>query len=45
VLNGALSENGMVSFKEQISPKSMEDIRAYVMSQGHLAVANGEAGN
>lgn len=45
VLNGALSENGMVSFKEQISPNSMEDIRAYVMSQSHLAVANGEAGN
>ena len=45
VLNGALAENGMVSFKEQLSPKSMEDIRAYVMSQGHLAVANGEAGN
>ncbi|WP_233349999.1 PQQ-dependent dehydrogenase, methanol/ethanol family [Litorimonas cladophorae] len=44
VMNGALSENGMVSFKEQISPEGMEAIRAYVMSQGHLAVKNGEAG-
>jgi quinohemoprotein ethanol dehydrogenase len=45
VMNGALSENGMVSFKEQISPEGMEAIRAYVMSQSHLAVKNGEAGN
>jgi len=45
VWNGALSGNGMVSFKEQITPEAMEDIRAYVMSQSHLAVANGEAGN
>lgn len=44
VMNGALSENGMVSFKEQISPEGMEAIRAYVMSQSHLAVKNGEAG-
>ncbi len=44
VENGALSDNGMVSFKEQISPEAMEAIRAYVMNQSHLAVANGEAG-
>ena len=43
--NGSLSDNGMVSFKSQVSPEAMEDIRAYVMSQSHLAVANGEAGN
>ena len=43
--NGALSENGMVSFKDQVSPDAMEDIRAYVMSQSHLAVVNGETGN
>jgi PQQ-dependent dehydrogenase (methanol/ethanol family) len=45
VQNGALSDNGMVSFKEQLSPDAMEAIRAYVMSQSHLAVANGEARN
>lgn len=43
--NGALAENGMVSFKEQLTPDAMESIRAYVMAQGHMAVANGEAGN
>ncbi len=42
--NGALKENGMVAFKDQLTTAAMEDIRAYVMSQGHLAVANGEAG-
>ena len=45
VWNGALSENGMVSFKDQITPEAMEDIRAYVMSQSHMAVANGDTGN
>ncbi len=44
LVNGALSENGMVSFKEQLSPDAMESIRAYVMAQGHMAVSNGEAG-
>jgi PQQ-dependent dehydrogenase (methanol/ethanol family) len=41
--NGALSETGMVSFREQLTDAQMEDIRAYVMKQGHVAVANGEA--
>jgi mono/diheme cytochrome c family protein len=41
--NGALSETGMVSFREQLTDAQMEDIRAYVINQGHLAVANGEA--
>ena len=45
VENGALSDNGMVSFKDQLSPDAMESIRAYVMSQSHLAVKNGEAAN
>jgi len=44
VINGALSENGMVSFKQQISEDEAEAIRAYVIHQGHLAVKNGEAG-
>ncbi len=44
VSNGSRSGNGMVSFKDQVSPEGMEAIRAYVMSQSHLAVANNEAG-
>lgn len=44
LVNGALADNGMVSFKEQLSPDAMESIRAYVMAQGHMAVANDEVG-
>jgi len=41
VINGSLAENGMVSFKEQISEEEAEAIRAYVIHQGHLSVKNG----
>jgi len=44
VINGSRKENGMVSFKEQVTPEQAEAIRAYVMHQAHLTVANGEAG-
>ncbi|NNC38279.1 MAG: PQQ-dependent dehydrogenase, methanol/ethanol family [Acidimicrobiales bacterium] len=44
LMNGALKDNGMVSFKEQISVEQAEMIRAYVLAQAHMAVANGEAG-
>lgn len=44
LVNGALSENGMVSFKEQMTPEAMEAVRAYVMHQAQQAVKNGEAG-
>jgi hypothetical protein len=43
VINGALIDNGMVSFKDQISEDEAEAIRAYVTYQAHLAVRNGEA--
>ena len=44
LMNGALKENGMVSFKEQLTAEQAESIRAYILDQAHLAVANGEAG-
>ena len=44
LINGSLKENGMVSFKDQITPGQAEAIRAYVLDQAYLAVANGEAG-
>jgi quinohemoprotein ethanol dehydrogenase len=44
LMNGALKDNGMVSFKEQITLEQAESIRAYILDQAHLAVANGEAG-
>ena len=42
LMNGSLKENGMVSFKDQISPDQAEAIRAYILNQAHLTVANGE---
>lgn len=44
LMNGALKDNGMVSFKDQITLEQAEAIRAYILDQAHLAVANGEAG-
>jgi len=44
LMNGSLKENGMVSFKEQLTAEQANSIRAYVLDQAHLAVANGEAG-
>ena len=42
LMNGALKDNGMVSFKEQITMEQAEMIRAYILDQAHLAMANGE---
>ncbi|MDZ3832612.1 MAG: PQQ-dependent dehydrogenase, methanol/ethanol family [Sphingopyxis sp.] len=43
VRTGILSGNGMVPFKDQLSPDEAEDIRAYVLDQAWLAVENGDA--
>jgi len=45
LMNGALKENGMVSFKEQITLDQAEAIRAYILDQAYLAVKNGETGS
>jgi PQQ-dependent dehydrogenase (methanol/ethanol family) len=37
VLNGALQDNGMASFKDQLSAEDVAAIRAYVLQQSHLA--------
>ncbi|MEP0203158.1 MAG: PQQ-dependent dehydrogenase, methanol/ethanol family [Halioglobus sp.] len=39
VLEGALSSNGMVAFDHILSPQDAEDIRAYVLSQAHIDMA------
>lgn len=39
VLGGALSSNGMVSFEHELSVGDVEDIRAYVLSQAHVDMA------
>ncbi len=43
VIGGALTDNGMVSFSEYLSADDAEAIRAYIMGQAWLAVANGDA--
>lgn len=43
VVDGILSGNGMVSFKDQLTPEEAEAIRAYALNQGWMAVKNGEA--
>ena len=43
VMEGSLSDTGMVSFKDQLSNADSEAIRAYVLDQAWLAVKNGEA--
>ena len=43
VLGGALTDNGMVSFAPNLSDEQAESIRAYVLDQAWLAVANGDA--
>jgi len=40
VLDGVLSSNGMVSFSHVLDSQSAEDIRAYVLSQAHLDMAD-----
>lgn len=42
VLNGALSDNGMVSFKEQLTASDSDAVRAYLLDQAWMAVENGE---
>jgi quinohemoprotein ethanol dehydrogenase len=39
VLEGELSSNGMVAFDHILSPADAEDIRAYVLSQAHIDMA------
>ncbi|WP_300377778.1 PQQ-dependent dehydrogenase, methanol/ethanol family [Henriciella sp.] len=41
VIDGNLSANGMVSFSDVITPEDAEAIRAYVVSQAHLAKGDG----
>jgi quinohemoprotein ethanol dehydrogenase len=43
VIEGALRPNGMVSFANNLSPDDAEAIRAYVLNQAWMAVANGDA--
>ncbi len=43
VMNGALTDNGMISFKKFINADQAEAIRAYVLSQAWMAVENGNA--
>lgn len=43
VINGDLSGNGMVSFREFLSDEDAQAVRAYVLDQAWLAVDNGDA--
>ena len=43
VINGALSDNGMISFAKHLSADDAEAVRAYVLDQAWLAVNNGDA--
>lgn len=43
VIGGALSDRGMTSFAPNLSAEEAETIRAYVLDQAWLAVANGDA--
>ena len=43
VRDGALSKQGMVAFSERLSKEDTDAIRAYVIQQAWLAVANGNA--
>ena len=42
-MDGALTDNGMISFKDYLSADDSEAIRAYVTDQAWLAVKNGNA--
>jgi hypothetical protein len=44
VIDGALSANGMVSFKTALTEADVNSIRAYVVSRSHDAVKNGPGG-
>ncbi len=43
VMDGALTDNGMISFKDYLTEEDSEAIRAYVLDQSWLAVKNGNA--
>ena len=43
VMEGALRGNGMVSFANNLTDEQAEAIRAYVLDQAWMAVANGDA--
>ena len=45
VVDGALSANGMVSFKTALTPEDVDSIRAYVVSRAIEAKKNGTGGN
>ena len=46
VREGSLQANGMVAFKDEVSPKDLEEIRAYVIHRANQdkAQASGAAG-
>jgi quinohemoprotein ethanol dehydrogenase len=41
VIEGALTNNGMVSFKDTYSAEQLEAIRAYIINQAHASVEAG----
>ncbi len=43
VIEGLLKANGMVAFGKTITPADAEAVRAYVLNQAWMAVANGDA--
>jgi mono/diheme cytochrome c family protein len=44
VIDGVLTENGMVSFKKALSLDDVEAVRAYMVDRAHYAVKNGPGG-
>jgi quinohemoprotein ethanol dehydrogenase len=44
VLDGALTSNGMVSFRKALQPDEVDAIRAYMVSRAHDAQENGPGG-
>ena len=44
VLEGALKENGMVSFRTALSPEDAEAVRAYMVARAHYAALHGPGG-
>jgi hypothetical protein len=43
ILGGSLQSFGMVSFSKELSPKDVEDIRAYVILRANQSVAEAKA--
>jgi quinohemoprotein ethanol dehydrogenase len=44
VLDGALTANGMVSFRKALTPQDADAVRAYVVSRAHDALKDGPGG-